>query len=58
MNNKLSREINQYDAADGVYCVPMETFEIVRAARQKCLAHQLNYYIIDNDTGNECIYPK
>ena len=58
MNNKLSRKINQYDAADGVYCVPRETFEIVRAAHQKRLAHQKNYYIIDNDTGNERIYPK
>ena len=58
MNNKLSRQINQYDAADGVYCVPMEKFEILKVAQQKRLANQKNYYIIDNDTGNEHIYPK
>ena len=58
MNNKLSRQINQYDAADGVCCVPMEKFEILKVAQQKRLANQKNYYIIDNDTGNEHIYPK
>ena len=58
MNNKLSRQINQYDAADGVYCVPMEKFEILKVAQQKRLANQKNYYIIENDTGNVHIYPK
>ena len=58
INNKLSRQIKQYDASDGVHCVPMETFKIVRAAHRKRLAHQQNYYIIDNDTDNEPISPK
>ena len=58
INNKLSRQIKQFDASDGVHCVPMETFKIVRAAHRQRLAHQQNYYIIDNDTGNERIYPK
>ena len=58
INNKLSRQIQQNDTSEGVHCVPMETFEIVRAAHRKRLAHQQNYYIIDNDTGNERIYPK
>ena len=58
MNNKLTRQINQYDAADGVYSVPMDKFEILKVAQQKRRAIQKNYYIIDNDTGNERIYSK
>ena len=58
INNKLSRQIKQFHASDGVHCLPMETFKIVRAAHRKRLADQQNYYIIDNDTDNEPISPK
>ena len=40
MNNKLSRQINQYDAEDGVYYVPMDKFEILKVAQQNRLANQ------------------
>ena len=58
LNNKLSRKINQNDAADGVYSVSKDKFEILKVAQQKRRAIQKNYYIIDNDTGKERIYSK